>query len=477
MQKAIDEDGVPASVQFPLKWDAMRQLARENGHSSKAEAINWFLQNQTDKTMSARSVIAYLDKTMKGVANNATSQKALLRGMIAVASFRGSIADFAITTYDEWLQRLPADIQRSATTHRPIWSAPKVRFCESDVAGSELREWETNGVVDQRHMYETREAASYWRTTRTFKAQSTRHQYSYCKDNLSATMARIHEKMREVNQVVMLGAGSPDKDFEVVRYFVQQQATNLKATIVDSSFNMLVETHAELVACCANEGINDRVTIDLCCIDFVKTSSWECCELEPGVNRVIFLLGGTIGNLREREFFDALQYLRAEHPAAIIVIGGQFFDTKSDLLMAENEILASYSSPASEELALSSVIDPLRKYFKDFSYSDLLKAVGKTFVSAGSAGELKSMMSSDVPETMAVRFRLAFDPPQQIRLTAEYNYGAQKALDLVVSRRYVRSSFQLHVNHRLKAESEFIDHPSGKFSHFIVWPTLGLSTD
>lgn len=461
------------------KDEALRRLAIAQGARNNPTAvIAHFLRR--NGTTDAKSVLASKKNSIGRGWHAAGSLTTYFNDVIAKTGFRGEVSRFESSSYEEWLTYFPDDIRlliEAVDEHRVH---PHIRFYPADLKGSPLADWEREGAVDQRFMYDSRVAAASWEKSRNHHTAGASHQYVYCRESLPVVLKKLEAQCRAADEVVFLGSGSPDKDLIVIKRIVELRgpsAAPLRVVICDGSFYMLVETYAALsealdAAWIDDKTLSDRVTIELCCLDFCNRAAWQICSLQEQVNRLIFMMGGTIGNIREDAFFGAIR--EAFGTNTTLVIGASFYDSEEQLISDEDHVLQQYGHDA-KELVLSSVSRSIQRNYPEIEWNKIIGAVHKQFLRA-TGDKIPFTMSSRVAGTWAAVFSFQWPNKEKIRLATPI--GTLGKLYLAISRRYVKDAFANHAAYFLSATVDWADHPDGKrFSHLILTPEAGSRPD
>jgi len=373
--------------------------------------------------------------------------------------FQGDLKDFFALAFDRWLEQTSAEFRAVLTRAGVISNCPAIRYWPPDVIGDPLRTWREDGAIDQRHMFADREAAAHWETIRVYGTQQKGHPYKLCQDTLATTLERLTEKLSKVDEVVFLGAGSADKHFEIIDHVVTKSNNAPRFIICDGSFHMLAVEYSVIDEYLKHVEYRTQLKIELCCFDFAKSPGWSVCELGQG-KKAIFILGGTIGNVREPAFFEAIKDNYTE--GSILVIGASLYDDDEIKEVGREEVLKQYNEN-SKSIGLNAVFRPIFKSHPADGYSSHIRNVSITFEPLD-GHDIPDIIKSDVPGTHGAVFRYK-RPHGKIELLGEPTLDQ---LYLFVSRRYVASAFMAHIAERLGAAVTEIKHPKGRFSHLIV---------
>ena len=223
--------------------------------------------------------------------------------------------------------------------------------------------------------------------------------------------------------------------------------------IVDASFFMLMDSFCEI-----GRDIVESAQISLYCLDFLAQTSWERSIKSDAEPRVFFLLGETIGNINEGEFFDVVHVMMKVGDK--IVIGGEFFHDTDTLLTAQSDITDVYKEKSVIDLVMGCINSSMSSTLENLSPAQKREYVD--VVPLVESEVKKRIIKSKVPDTFTVFWQTNKD----------INMGKKKlhrSLILGTTRRYVLSNFievfqkEAHVKHL-----DTIDHPHGEqYSHII----------
>lgn len=462
-----ERSGGTSANDWQFKFAALQRIAAANGapsgrtpsiayyleenHKANAKAIHETLQANLDigKPFHGNTITIFIDDAIKRL------------------PFSGTSTEFLDLAFDKWLLRLTDENVRAIASQGMTYHQfPQVRFYPSDVVGSPVENWEQQGAVDQRFMYDTRHAAAAWEKSRNHRvARHGRHPYTLCRETLPSVLKAVHDDCAEVEEVILLGAGSPDKDWLILDYLLTKTDRNVRLLICDGSFYMLAETFAALSDLLDDAGAASRVQIELFCFDFCNAAAWQVCNLRKSAKRLIFCMGGTIGNIREDQFMTSMEGLLDERTT--LMIGSSFYESLDELQNNGEKDTASQYGSAAKELVISSVSDLIHDNYRNLTREDLVKnCVTQEFQPAEFGKNIPSIMASRVPGTYGAVFSLSFADSSRIRLSKK---ATVRTLYLAISRRYVKSEFKAFIERTLNAESSYVDHPRGdRFSYLIV---------
>lgn len=202
------------------------------------------------------------------------------------------------------------------SSYHPVWVHRNTRY-ETPKDGI-LR-----GRIDQKLHYLTPDAADHWRGV--IDADGYR-QYEECKAALrtfsSGKLWREFVQVEGADGAVLLGAGAPHKDFIILKSLAELASANsaIHYALVDYSFYMLDSSFQAVDRMLTSSGLHDRVQLTPVMHDFLDLRSAE--KLRLGDRRVAwFILGGTIGNINERQFLRSVASVASE--GDLLVIGAE----------------------------------------------------------------------------------------------------------------------------------------------------------
>jgi len=225
----------------------------------------------------------------------------------------------------------------------------------------------------------------------------------------SRAWLRAIEDGRHQVAVMLGGGGSPEKDW-VIATSLLRGAKAVHLVITDISQPMLHHSVAPLRRRLAGANLEQRVTLSWDCYDFllldqqfVRGQSWQSV--------VWTLLGGTIGNVRETQFFRSING-RARAGDLLIVGIDTIESTEAEEL--EARVAAHYRNKELDDLLLT----PLR------SLGEAPQSVTVTL-----EGDRRANEHSDVPNSRTAVFSITRDGSRLV---------------LAVSTRYVLQEFLLH---------------------------------
>lgn len=445
-------------------WDNKKERLREyaahhTGHRSIAEMIRFYWPDVSENLVqSFRTRMATW-----GVSKpQGPYPLQFLEKMRSSIGFTDSIDSFCDLPLMDWLDRTstkfrnPVPVARGGTL-----ASPSIRFYPPSCKGVPEQDWDEDGVIDQRYMFVDRGAAAQWNAVHSAQEYGM---YNDCKETLEHSLKQILNDNRIIEEIVILGAGSADKDWEVIVSIVQKQKSPLRVIVCDASFHMLVETFAPLSEWVKNnKKFSPLVSIELCCFDFTDRRGWAICHLRPGAHRLITVLGGTIGNVDESKFLRTLSS-EAEDGDAIL-IGGSFYESEDEIReLCGKDIAAQYDEDA-KLITLNTVQKVLEANDHTLDRRTKLRNVE---IVAVEAERLPDAINSDVPGTIAAVF-LYRDSDKGIWLCE--GSIQHKEIYLFSSRRYIKQEFITHLSSQYDLHEistvDHPEHPARRFSHLL----------
>jgi hypothetical protein len=335
---------------------------------------------------------------------------------------------------------------------------PIIFFDPQSHVGMPQVPWDAHGVVDQRYMYTDRQAAAQWAGIR---GRETYGLYEVCKSLVKQSAKKIQEHSSNIEQLILLGAGSPDKDWEIIFQIASSNSNDrLEVYICDASFYMLMETKQELEkSIIANKKFIDKekIKIILSCFDFTKPSSWKACSFDRKKTTVFAVLGGTVGNVIESGFLDCLR-LKSK-PNDFLIIAGNFYESSEDVRERGRKHVDEQYGDDAKALALNSVSSILDSSNRTRSFSQKLELVK---IGYEDATELPSQISSRIPSTMSAVFYI---PTTKISSEIEHLDSIDRVY-LLTSKRYVRPHFIDYVTSRKQMPLELLGEIESELSKF-----------
>lgn len=322
------------------------------------------------------------------------------------------------------------------------------------------RTWAETHVVDQRFMYISRFAVNDWNKLVDNGQYET---YEFCQEVLEETLK--DDCFKNLDNVVILGAGSYSKDREIVRALNgrRSQKTPLRIIIIDASFYMLIDTYSKMKQFVSLQ--NYKCDIEMHCFDFSDATAWKTnVKIKPSDKTAYFILGGTIGNLREAHFFEVMRTCLDGND--LICIAGEFFESSAEIERSRATILGYYDNDEARDLALGPVNDILNREEHPKSQIERRAFVE---VKLENALRLPGNLSSVIPGTQAVTFRTTGN----IRTPG----STFPPMALVTSKRYVIDAFVEMLSQLCDLELRAnYSHSEARFRHLIFCKSNAVDT-
>lgn len=425
------------------KWADLKTWA-ERTSGARLSNFNTVLFYDSDAT-SPKSIEAGLRNWSDGRQVTSNSFRLWLPSVITSIGFDGDSEEFIELRYDEWLTRCSKKFVSSVSEeNEEHQKRAHIYFNAECHTDPPAKAWDDSGAVDQRYMYTDRKSAAQWAEMRSRKQYGL---YDICK-NLSRKSADfIAKRNSDISQIIFLGAGSPDKDWDIILPLMKGRTVPLSIYFCDASFYMIIETVEEiekLIAANSDIVDPDLIKFELCCFDFSRPSAWRnSCGYDRTEKALFVILGCTIENVAEWGFFDTV---RAELKAGDnLLIGASFYADGNELAeRGETDIVQQYGSE-SRLLALNSISNLLDEADGTLTHQEKIDLVKVTFESA-SALNFGPKIASAIPGTMAATFSIRVkdlrNPPQSM--------SAFSRIILVTSRRYLLPEFLKVVREHLK---------------------------
>jgi hypothetical protein len=226
---------------------------------------------------------------------------------------------------------------------------------------------------------------------------------------------------------------------------------------------MLAETFSALTELLEDAGEAQRVHIELFCFDFCNLAAWQICNLRKGAKRLVFVMGGTVGNVREDQFIEAMgSVLDAD---TVLAIGSSFYESLEELEQnGERDINEQYGH-AANELVIGSVAKSIQDNYRHMKLQDLIGRVHKKFLPAEAGPGFPAIMASRIPGTHAALFSFSLSSNEPIRLSRR---PTVRRLHLAVSRRYVKSEFKAFVERALNVATVYVDNPNNRRFAYLI---------
>jgi Histidine-specific methyltransferase, SAM-dependent len=330
--------------------------------------------------------------------------------------------------------------------------APIIYFDPKSHIGLPPVAWDDHGVVDQRYMYTDRQAAAQWANIRGLDNYSL---YNSCMSLAEKSTALIQNETPNIEQLILLGAGSPEKDWKIIFQIAETNLNNhLDVYICDASFYMLMETKYVLERYIKNNNTfvqKENIRIILSCFDFTRPQAWNSCSFDRSKVTVFAILGGTIGNVSETGFFDCLK--TNAKASDYLIVAGSFYECSEELSKnGKAHIVEQYGDDA-KALSLNSISNILDSVDHTLSFDDKVKLVD---VDLEDARDLPDKISSRIPSTQSAVFSIR---TSSIKKKPEHLDGIERIF-LLTSKRYVREEFCKYVTSRKAMPLTFM----GKFN-------------
>jgi hypothetical protein len=434
-------------VHKKLKLDSMRRYSEK---SDLDQMAHYFSGRWSQFANASRNWDADKTKPASPTGDNRLVFEAMLRQASSTLTFEG----FCESTYEEFLNSIPSPVIRSGFDPKARNDQRVCMYIDPKNHTLDLEaEWQQTGIVDQRFMYVSRLAVADWNRVIEWGSYRT---YDLCEQTLVTSLQR-DETLQGVTTVILLGAGSYSKDRRIVTRACSENRPGapVRIILIDASFYMLIHTFERLSQFASVTG--KHCTIEMYCLDFSDAASWRrSVHFAPNEKVTAFLLGGTIGNLRETEFFEVV---REVLPAGTrILIAGEFFDTSESMSAAKAGLLDRYRQDAAKDLSLTAINDLLNREVVVKSAAERRNFVE---VDIRAANRLPGDLCSSVPETQSVFFRTR----------GEIHSGGMTfgPLYLVTAKRYVKGPFVETVADLCDLDHVCtVDHPGGEtFSHLL----------
>ena len=470
---------------FPKKWAAMCAYA---SGQAKELVLKAFWPEITEGAAGALrgSLTKRWLKPSNTSIGGAHLKKWFDAGFKPTIDFQGDYKEFLSLLYEDWIVRCSEDFQRKAKSASPIKGGSTsgavfehedcIRFdLGSVVASNDV--WDNEGVIDQRFMYADQRAVSQWENVRKYGDYEL---YELC---LSISEKITPKKIREVERVsnnsfsriVLFGAGSPDKDWAIIRGLLLGNKRSLRVDICDASFYMLAQTKSEIIKFTDQPAAGDiggRIDIVLHCIDFTEWSSVQRFIFNDNGPTIFAILGGTIGNIDEEHFFDILS--RIIHKDDLLVIAGSFYKDSLDITNNGQRDSESQYALDAKRITINTVSNLLEKVCEkkeqDLSRIGMAKLVSVPFVDAT---KLPRKMRSSIPGTMASVFELPSEWVQVGKSKLPF-----ETVRLFTSRRYIASELKkyLEQNYHFSCVDEAISVGGAyPFAHLFFRKSLDVS--
>jgi Histidine-specific methyltransferase, SAM-dependent len=422
-----------------LRTSSTPPAGQEDGHDDAYARYN-SVRNTISKWDEEPCAVGFAPSDSQG---EPTETAEWLNRIIARTGFSGDLSDFVSLPILAWCDKstlLTAHHDFGKPTEKEAVTAPVIFFDPKSHIGLPHVAWDDHGVVDQRYMYTDRQAAAQWAGIR---GRETYGLYNICKSLAKLSTDLIQSESPNIEQLILLGAGSPDKDWEIIFQIASRNQNNaLDIFICDASFYMLMETKEELEKYIKNNRSfvkKESIRIILSCFDFTRPQAWTSCSFDQSKTTIFAILGGTIGNVSETGFFDCLK-MNAK-ASDYLIVAGSFYESSEELSKnGKAHIVEQYGDDA-KALSLNSISNILDSVDHTLSFDDKVKLVA---VDLEDARDLPDKISSRIPSTQSAVFSIR---TSSIRKKPEHLDGIERIF-LLTSKRYVREEFCKYVTSR-----------------------------
>lgn len=447
------------------KWADLSSFARQKAAASAKAAIIKFYDK--DISESSLAAIAGGVETWKRAATaRSEALNAWLPCVAKTIGYSGSVAEFMSSDHTVWLsacsQDFRATISLLPTTHH---DAPHIFFHPMSHLDAPDIAWNESGVIDQRYMYADRHAAAQWAEIR---ARETYGLYNICKSLARESGKFLQTVEPQIDQVIFLGAGSPDKDWSLIIELMKDRETQLNVFVCDASFYMLIETKDELEKLILSNRKHidsSLINIHLSCFDFTKPNGWKSCKFDRNQRSLIAIFGGTVGNVSEKELFDCIR--SNSKSGDFVTIAGSFYETKDDLETRGSEDIAQQYGDDAKGLAINTISALLDKVHGLHTFKEKIDFVTVKFEDAS---DLPDKITSRIPDTKSAVFFISTSKLSKIYPT----FDRIERLFLLTSRRYVKGNLKTYLEQKycLSPVRDFnYDNGIFPFSHLIFQRT------
>ena len=290
------------------------------------------------------------------------------------------VEDIAEGDVAEWVKKI------KKPAHRPEFgSGLHTVHVDIDHQHYDIRSAIDHRHLDQKYLYFDYQSAQNWK--KLTKAYNRYPTFRYCLETLSDFVSSRWFSQAvtsgRISSVVMLGAGSPQKDMVILDRFAQSHSYNdkhpLNYVIVDTSAHMILETVKELRAFGGDryKRFVNMVTVQA---DFMKLQHIQDRLADQGVslrngdeNIVFFIPGGTISNVDEEHFMKSVRAVSVR--GDLLVVGVEFIDlTDSEKYMTR--LKAKYDHAELRGL----VIPPVFWMLSDKEKGEVIAERGQSFI-------------------------------------------------------------------------------------------------
>lgn len=385
----------------------------------------------------------------------------------ARVGFSEELVNFFEMKYEEWCNKCSAEFSAHLKKTGAVSSAPSVKFYTPDLNVDPNHDWDQEGAVDQRYMFADRESPALWNDVRQDHTGDGTHPYRHCADTLTSTITDLGKSLGLVEELVLIGAGSDDKDWEIITAIAQRRQAPFRVILCDASFHMLVDEHHALTERARKSPYGKHAHIELCCFDFANRRGWQICGLHTEATRLFCILGGTIGNVDEDGLFTAIAENFNDKSA--LIVGASFYKSDDDINSnIKADVKLQYGVDA-KKIGLISISRTLDKHYPNVSFKQRLELVHCDPMSLFDNNDLPGVIQSRVPGTCGAVFTFGFrDGRTKVNIHREPNHDL---IYLFVSRRYIIGNLAERLRGRLKALSKVIDHPKAgvRYSHLVIY--------
>lgn len=339
-------------------------------------------------------------------------------------TFDGSYADFAELELEEWKSRWSYKDGRKVAA-APSIPLPTIIFDPNLVNYENDVTWDRSCVVNQRVIYTDSRSTAQWANVRN------NPDYELFMSCLSL-IDHWARDLTDVKSVVLMGAGSPEKDKELISCLWKDCAEPRTVNVCDSSFYMLAETYSELAPYIAK---HPNISVSLHCFDITDLTAWKSYGPKPEGQTLYVIFGGTVGNIHEDDFFNSIRKLSKS--GDLFLIAGSIYRSVEALRdNAKGHFDKQYGDSA-KSLSLNSIasfLDPR---------ASLSDHVSNVTIKPEVATHLPELVRSSIDNTHAAVFRITPDD-----LSMDARSKPSKDVILFVSRRYVEEDLVNHLTRR-----------------------------
>lgn len=336
------------------------------------------------------------------------------------------VEQFCTLPYDQWLARCSKDF-RETIAPKSEATSPIVIFIDPEFQGNPPKQpWDdTHGVVDQRFMYYDHHAPAQWKKVH---GRGEYGLYGACRSLLDKSCAAIAGEP-PIEQLIILGAGSPDKDWKLIAEIARSQNTPPEVFVCDASFFMLMETKDKLKELIDdNEDVfgDKRITIRLSCFDFTDRTGWTRAGIRREKSKLIAILGGTFGNVDEQTMLERIRHYC--QPGDMFLLAGSFYENAETLADYERVMREQYN-----DFGKAMTLNPLRKVFdENHRTMDFERRIDLVDIEFEDAEDLPRTLKSEIPGTKAAVFYI-----EAKKLPLNPDHGR---VILFTSRRYIKDN-------------------------------------